>query len=113
VTGLSVQQIDLGSKRIELLREVVRNLRRLAVMANVDSPDAVRQLGDVEATVKTLDLEFIKCGIRLIDEIGSIVNGSLWQWPRAYRQCTASATMSRTEGSCRRGRISRYVPACR
>src|SRR6516165_4811222 len=34
VTGLSNQLSDTGSKRLELLREVVPNLRRLAIMGN-------------------------------------------------------------------------------
>src|SRR6516165_9389430 len=34
VTGLSVQAPDLAGKRVELLRELVPNLRRLAIMAN-------------------------------------------------------------------------------
>ena len=63
VTGLSMQQIDLGSKRIELFRELVPQLRRLAVIANVRSPDAVRQLQDVKTTVDALGLEFLKCEI--------------------------------------------------
>ena len=35
VTGLSIQATDLAGKRLELLREVVPGLRRLAIMANV------------------------------------------------------------------------------
>jgi putative tryptophan/tyrosine transport system substrate-binding protein len=35
VTGLSNQQADLAGKRIELLREVVPGLRRLAILGNV------------------------------------------------------------------------------
>jgi hypothetical protein len=38
VTGLSVQLADTAAKRLELLREAVAHVRRLAVMANVDSP---------------------------------------------------------------------------
>src|SRR5262245_53935647 len=34
VTGLSIQQTDLAAKRLELLREVVPGLRRLAILAN-------------------------------------------------------------------------------
>src|SRR5262245_32519846 len=37
VTGLSVQQTDTAGKRLELLREVVPGLRRLAIMANKDN----------------------------------------------------------------------------
>jgi putative tryptophan/tyrosine transport system substrate-binding protein len=33
-TGLSLQQTDAAGKRIEMLREVVPSLRRLAIMAN-------------------------------------------------------------------------------
>src|SRR5262245_28863787 len=36
VTGLSNQAADLAAKRLELLREVVPGLRRLAIMANID-----------------------------------------------------------------------------
>jgi putative ABC transport system substrate-binding protein len=44
VTGLSLQQTDLAGKRLEILREVVPGLRRLAIMANVGSPATA--LGD-------------------------------------------------------------------
>ena len=39
VTGLSNQQSDLAGKRIELLREVVPDVRRLAILANVGHPE--------------------------------------------------------------------------
>ena len=38
VTGLSIQSTDLAGKRLELLREVVPGLRRLAIMANAAIP---------------------------------------------------------------------------
>ena len=40
VTGLSLQQADAAGKRLEMLREVLPDLRRLAIMANVGSPGA-------------------------------------------------------------------------
>src|SRR5262245_26901310 len=49
VTGLSMQQTELAGKRLELLREVVPGLRRLAIMANVDLPNVAgggRDSGD-------------------------------------------------------------------
>jgi putative tryptophan/tyrosine transport system substrate-binding protein len=45
VTGLSIQQTDLAAKKLELLREVVPSLRRLAILANVDAPSTGRTLG--------------------------------------------------------------------
>src|SRR5262245_30372855 len=41
VTGQSTQQSDLAGKRVELLRDVVPRLRRLAIILNVDYPSAV------------------------------------------------------------------------
>ena len=38
ITGLSNQSADLPGKRIEVLREVMPGLRRLAIMTNVGSP---------------------------------------------------------------------------
>jgi putative ABC transport system substrate-binding protein len=52
VTGLSNQQTDLAGKRLELLREVVPGLRRLAVMLNSDFPQAVLEKGEVQAAAR-------------------------------------------------------------
>ena len=38
VTGLSFQSTDFAAKRLELLREVVPSLRRLAILGNVGNP---------------------------------------------------------------------------
>ena len=64
VTGLSNQQTDLAGKRVELLREVVPHLRRLAIMGNVGYPDAVLEMGEVKATAHTLGLETLALEIR-------------------------------------------------
>ena len=42
-----IQPTDLAGKRLELLREVVPGLRRLAIMANVGYPAAVLEMGEV------------------------------------------------------------------
>src|SRR5436190_12207057 len=41
VTGLSNQISDTGGKKLELLREIVPSLRRLAILANVGNPGVV------------------------------------------------------------------------
>src|SRR5262247_3725183 len=48
VTGLSMQQTDLAAKRLELLREVVPGLRRLAILGNVGNPVVVLEMGEVQ-----------------------------------------------------------------
>ena len=69
VTGLSIQQTDLAGKRLELLREVVPGLRRLAIMANVGNPAAVLEMGEVQAAARTLGLEVATFEIRRAEDI--------------------------------------------
>jgi len=57
VTGLSSQGTDAVGKRLELLRETVPALRRLAVLANFNSAFAVLEKDEVQAVASTLDLE--------------------------------------------------------
>jgi putative ABC transport system substrate-binding protein len=69
VTGLSVQQTDAAGKKVELLREVVPGLRRLAIMFDVDYPSAVLEMGEVQTAAHTLGLETITSGIRRVEDI--------------------------------------------
>src|SRR5438132_2947792 len=69
VTGLSMQSTDLAGKRLALLREVVPNLRRLAIMANVDYPAAVQEMGEVQAAARTLGLDVATFEIRRAEDI--------------------------------------------
>ena len=57
VTGLSNQQADVAGKKLELLREVVPGLRRLAIMANTGNPGTVLEMGEAQAAARTLGLE--------------------------------------------------------
>jgi putative ABC transport system substrate-binding protein len=69
VTGLSVQTIDLAGKRLELLREVVPDLRRLSIMANVGVPDTAAEMREVEALAGTLGLDVAVLQIRQAEDI--------------------------------------------
>src|SRR5262249_37564416 len=69
ITGLSIQQTDLASKRLELLREVVPGLRRLAIMSNADNPGSVLEMGDVLTTARTLGLDVVTLEIRRAEDI--------------------------------------------
>jgi putative tryptophan/tyrosine transport system substrate-binding protein len=52
-----------------LLREVVPGLRRLAIMANVGNPASVLEMGEAQATARTLGLEVITSEIRRAEDI--------------------------------------------
>jgi putative ABC transport system substrate-binding protein len=71
VTGLTNQTADLAGKRIELLREVLPRLRRLAIMANVDNPSVVLDLREVQTAATTLGLEIIAADIRQTADIAT------------------------------------------
>jgi len=69
VTGLSLYATDLASKQVELLREVVPGLRRLAILANVGASSAVTEMGKATAAAGTLGLEIIAMEIRRAEDI--------------------------------------------
>jgi putative ABC transport system substrate-binding protein len=75
VTGLSTLSDDIVGKRLELLREIVPDFRRLAIMANVDFPDAVVEMDEVQAVAKTLSLEVARLEIRRAEDIVSAFEG--------------------------------------
>src|SRR5215467_10845261 len=57
VTGLSMQSTDLASKRLELLREVLPRLRRLATIGNASDPHAVLETAGVQVVARGLVIE--------------------------------------------------------
>jgi putative ABC transport system substrate-binding protein len=56
VTGLSQQQTDTASKRLELLREAVPGLRRIAILFNPDNPAATLERDEARAAAGILGL---------------------------------------------------------
>jgi putative ABC transport system substrate-binding protein len=69
VTGLSNQSADLPGKRLELLREAVPSLRRLAIMANVGSLIGKLEMSEAGAAARTLGLEVVTLEIRRAEDI--------------------------------------------
>jgi putative tryptophan/tyrosine transport system substrate-binding protein len=69
VTGVANQTSDTAGKKLELLREAVPGLRRLAIMANVGNPVSVLEMGEVQATARTLGLEVTSSEIRRAEDI--------------------------------------------
>src|SRR5499426_2458393 len=76
VTGLSNQMADTAAKRLELLREVVPGLRRLAILGNVGNPGAVVDTREAQAAARTLVLEIVTLEIRRAEDIGPAFEGA-------------------------------------
>ena len=73
VTGMSIQQTDTAGKRIELLREVVPKLARLAVMANSAAPGAMIEMREVVTKARSLGLEATAIEVGQADEVFSAI----------------------------------------
>jgi putative ABC transport system substrate-binding protein len=69
VTGLSLQSTDLAGKKLELLREVVPHLQRLAIMVDVGFAQSVLEMGEVQAAARTFGIGVVPLEIRRAEDI--------------------------------------------
>ena len=69
VTGLSNLTRDLAGKRVEILREAIPGLRRLAILANVGNVAVVLEMRDAQAAARSLGYEVITMEIRQAEDI--------------------------------------------
>jgi ABC-type uncharacterized transport system substrate-binding protein len=70
ITGLSLQQPDLAGKRLEMLREAVPGLRRLAIMGNFSNPPVAQELRQVQTAAGRLGVEAASHEIKQTQDIG-------------------------------------------
>ena len=75
VTGLSIQASELAGKRLELLREIVPQLRRVAIMFSADNSESVLEMGETQAGALRLGLEVALLAIRRAEDIGPAFQG--------------------------------------
>ena len=71
VTGLASQGAEYGSKQIELLREVVPQLRRIGVIANGANPGSLGEMRAFETTARRLGVELSSFQVRTLEDIVS------------------------------------------
>jgi putative ABC transport system substrate-binding protein len=69
ITGLSIQQTDLASKRLEMLREVLPGLRTVAILANISSPNSMLEMAEAQAAARTLGLAVVTSEVRGVEDI--------------------------------------------
>jgi putative tryptophan/tyrosine transport system substrate-binding protein len=69
ITGLTNQAPDLAGKKVELFRELLPSLHRLAIMANVDYQFAVLEMGEIQAAAGTLGVDVARLDIRRAEDI--------------------------------------------
>jgi putative ABC transport system substrate-binding protein len=68
VTGLSFMRPELGGKRLELLKEVIPGLSRVAVLSNVSNIDE-RQIKEIEPVAQSLGVQLQILNVKKPEEI--------------------------------------------
>jgi putative ABC transport system substrate-binding protein len=69
ITGLSLQSTDTVGKRLGFLREVVPDLRRVAIMTNADNPGNVLEMREAQGEAQLLGIEVTTSEIRRAEDI--------------------------------------------
>ena len=95
VTGLATLGADLAGKRLELLREVLPGLGRLAVMGNVGNPFTVLELDQVQAAARGLGLQAFALEIRRAEDIAPAIDASKGRADALYVCTDALANANR------------------
>ena len=73
LTGLANQTVDLAGKRLELLREIVPGLRRLAILFNGNSPHLTLDIDVVRAAAGLLGIEVLPSEVRRAEDISPAI----------------------------------------
>jgi putative ABC transport system substrate-binding protein len=73
VTGLSSQAPDAAGKRIEILRELLPGLRRLAIIGNNSNGSIALEMDEVQALARSLGLAADSVQIRRVEDIAPAV----------------------------------------
>jgi putative ABC transport system substrate-binding protein len=61
---MSVQQADIASKRLEVLREIVPGLSRLAILFDANYPASVREADNLEIAARQFGATLLRYGVR-------------------------------------------------
>jgi putative ABC transport system substrate-binding protein len=70
ITGLSTMATELSAKRLQLLKEAIPRLARVAVLWNPDTPTYIKAIEDLKAVAPSLSIELSFVSVRTPEEIG-------------------------------------------
>ena len=74
VTGLSILAADLGGKRLEILREVIPGLSRLATIGDVANLVTASETSQVQEAARTLGIEVVRSEVRRAQDIAPAID---------------------------------------
>jgi putative ABC transport system substrate-binding protein len=73
ITGLANQTQDITGKRIELMKELVPGLRRLAILANSGNISAALEMRDAQAAARALGWQVITPEVRRAEDLAPAI----------------------------------------
>ena len=68
ITGLSLQQTEVASKRLEILRDLLPSLHTVAILANAGSPNAVLEMSEADAAARRFGLAVVRSEVRKTED---------------------------------------------
>jgi putative ABC transport system substrate-binding protein len=66
---MSVQQAEIASKRVELLREIVPGLGKLAILFDATYPASVREADNVETAARQFGITLLRRGVHVAADL--------------------------------------------
>jgi putative ABC transport system substrate-binding protein len=84
VTGVSLQAPESAGRRLELLRQLVTSLRRLAILFDAAYPATVLEKDNVQAAARNLGLEVEPHGTRRVEDIAPVFDALKGQADALY-----------------------------
>jgi ABC-type uncharacterized transport system substrate-binding protein len=83
MTGVTLMAVEFNGKRLELLQEIVPDLRRIAIVGNPEHPGAHLERAFSEETARRLDLAIEYLPTRTRDELTSVLSAISAHSPQA------------------------------
>jgi putative ABC transport system substrate-binding protein len=94
VTGLSTIGVELAGKRLELLKEAIPRIARIAQLANMSSPASASQWPQIEVAARSLGLEPQLLDVRASEDFARAFDTAIKQ--RADAVSVANDTLIQT-----------------
>ncbi|MFQ5521107.1 MAG: ABC transporter substrate-binding protein, partial [Candidatus Methylomirabilia bacterium] len=77
ITGVTAHVLELSGKRLQLLKEALPGLSRVAVLWNPANPDKVVEWRETEAAARVFGIELLSLQVRSADELEPALDGAI------------------------------------
>jgi putative ABC transport system substrate-binding protein len=85
ITGMSSIVTELEAKRLEILKEIVPGVKRVAFLGDFRNPAVAMQWGEVQTAARSLAIEVVHFDLRSVDDIGRAFETALGDHVEAIR----------------------------